>query len=324
MSSTSSTAATPKTDEIDGRALRQAFGKFTTGVTIVTADVAGKRVGMTANSFSSLSLDPPLVLWSVRKTSTNYEDFLVAKHFAVNVLSTSQIELSQRFAKSSETKFEGVTHGVGVGGSPIFEDATAIFECATDAVHEAGDHIIMIGRVEKVSLSDQRPLVFSEGRYSASIEHPSSRTPRPTGLGGEGSDPLHQFISVLLLRAYNRMSDEMAEIHEAEDISKNESRILNMVCTWPGRTLAQLMPRIYLTELAAEDTLQELVGKGFVQVAADGALQVTAAGKDKSDRLMARMAALEGRFLKDIPDVKVELLRHMLEDIIEADIPPTL
>lgn len=302
---------------IDQRALRQAFGKFTTGVTIVTADVDGKRVGMTANSFSSLSLDPPLVLWSVRRSSTNFHDFMAAKHFAVNVLSTSQIELSQRFAKSSETKFDGVEHGVGIGGSPVFEDATVIFECSTEALHEAGDHVIMVGRVHKVAVSDHTPLVFAEGRYSATIAHPSARPPRPEVEGG--ADPLHQFVSVLLLRAYNRISDAMGEVREAEDLSLNESRILNLVCARPGRTLPQLMPRLYLAEQAAEDTVQELLAKGFVSRGAAGALDATAAGRTKSDRVLARAAAVEARFLKDIPAVQVDHLRSMLEDIIEVD-----
>lgn len=305
---------------LDERALRQAFGKFTTGVTIVTADVNGKRVGMTANSFSSLSLNPPLVLWSVRKSSTNYEDFMAAPHFAVNILSTGQTELSQRFAKSSETKFEGITHGVGIGGSPTFEEATAIFECRTEALHDAGDHVIMVGRVEKVALTDHRPLAFSEGRYSATIEHPTSRPPRQSGPNGQGKDPLHRYVSVLLLRAYSRMSDEMAEIREAEDISANQSRILAIACTYPGSTLARLMPRTYMTELAAEDTVQELVSRGFLTVHGDGVLEVTPAGRKKSDRLMDMMAALEEKFLKDVSPVKVELLKEVLEDIIEADI----
>jgi len=146
--------------DIDQRELRQALGKYTTGVTIVTADVDGKKVGMTANSFSSLSLDPPLVLWSLRRNSTNFADFLSATHFAVNVLSGSQIELSQRFAKSSPDKFVGIDHGVGITGSPVFADAAAIFECRTEAFHDGGDHMIMVGRVLKGS-AVRWPVVMS-------------------------------------------------------------------------------------------------------------------------------------------------------------------
>src|SRR5690606_31818816 len=121
--------------------------------------------------------------------------------------------LSQRFAKSSTEKFNGVEYGAGLGGSPVFPETTATFECATLALHDAGDHVIMVGRVENVSLSDQRPLAFSEGRYSATIEHPSTRATQP-GPSGEARDPLHQFISVLMLRAYNRMQDETADLRE--------------------------------------------------------------------------------------------------------------
>ena len=305
--------------DIDQRELRQAFGKYTTGVTIVTADVNGKKVGMTANSFSSLSLDPPLVMWSVRRSSTNFDDFLAASYFAVNVLSESQIEISQRFAKSSPDKYAGVTHATGVGGSPVFEDAAAIFECRTEAFHDGGDHVIMVGRVMKVVRTDQSPLAFADGRYSALMEHPAMRASTSEQQpNGWTQDTMRQFVSVLLLRAYNRMSEELAELRDKEDLSTNESRVLNVAATYPAQTLAQSMPLLYLSDLAAEDALQRLVAKGFLKLDGDRRVVVTEAGREKAQRVMAGMAQLDARVLQNVPAEQADWLRRILVDIIDA------
>lgn len=307
--------------QIDQREFRQALGKYTTGVTIVTAHVHGKKVGMTANSFSSLSLEPPLVLWSLRRSSTNIEDFLAATHFAVSVLSGSQIDLSQRFAKSSPDKFAGIGHDTGIGGAPIFPDAAAIFECQTEAFQDGGDHIIMIGRVLKVTRNDHPPLVFADGRYSALIEHPSMRSRERAQDDPSGTvDAMRQFLSVLLLRAYNRMSEELEELREEESLTTNESRVLNVGATYPGQTIAQNMRLLYLSDLAADDALQSLVKKGHLTVDSDRKVWVTEAGRAKSKRVMAAMAELDARFLRNVPADQAVLLRNVLNGVIDAKV----
>ena len=153
---------------IDPRTLRNALGRFTTGVTIVACnDVAGAPVGLTANSFSSVSLSPPLVLWSLSLRSPNLPNFLQATHFAINVLAHDQIPLSQRFAKPVPRKFEGVAHGFGAHGMPLLDGAAAQFECRTEARHYSGDHVIFIGQVLQYSYADRAPLGYCRGRYVA-------------------------------------------------------------------------------------------------------------------------------------------------------------
>ena len=146
--------------------LRSALGRFATGVTIVTCRGAdGRPVGLTVNSFSSLSLDPPLVLWSLRRVSPSRAAFLAASHFAVNVLAEGQVDLSRRFASGVGDRFaEGVWH-VGHGGVPVLNQAAAVFECETTLRQEAGDHTLFIGRVERFADGRQPPLVFFAGRY---------------------------------------------------------------------------------------------------------------------------------------------------------------
>jgi flavin reductase (DIM6/NTAB) family NADH-FMN oxidoreductase RutF len=146
--------------------LRSALGRFTTGVTLITClDAAGQRVGLTANSFNALSLDPPLVLWSLRQASPSLDAFSQASHFAVNVLSEAQIELSRRFASSLPDKFGAGAWNSGQGGAPVLTGAAAVFECERVSQQEAGDHVLFIGRVLRFSDAALPPLVFHAGRY---------------------------------------------------------------------------------------------------------------------------------------------------------------
>jgi flavin reductase (DIM6/NTAB) family NADH-FMN oxidoreductase RutF len=150
----------------DERHFRNALGRFVTGVTVITTRTAeGSLEGLTANSFSAVSLDPPLVLWSLRKSSTLLTTFEAAGHFAVNVLGAWQFGLSEHFAKRMPNKFQNVVHAPGIGGSPVLFGALATFECVKEANVASGDHIVFFGRVEKVSYREGEPLIYSAGRY---------------------------------------------------------------------------------------------------------------------------------------------------------------
>lgn len=147
-------------------ALRQALGRFATGVTIVTCrDADGGRVGLTANSFSSLSLSPPLVLWSLRTRSSALQAFLGAGRFAVNVLSVHQLELSRRFAQQGADRFDEGLWSEGLGGVPVLGGSAAVFECETVSSQRAGDHELFIGRVLRLAETPLPPLVFQAGHY---------------------------------------------------------------------------------------------------------------------------------------------------------------
>lgn len=152
--------------EFDSRALRNALGRFATGVTIITTvDAQGQRLGLTANSFNSLSLEPPLVLWSLRQSSPNLPAFVDAPRFAVNVLAESQIELSRRFASQVDDKFADGAWSDGLHGVPVLAGAAAVFECERVSHQGAGDHMLFIGRVLSLVESAVPPLLFQAGRY---------------------------------------------------------------------------------------------------------------------------------------------------------------
>lgn len=154
--------------DITPQALRGALGRFATGVAIITCvDPAnGERVGLTANSFSALSLEPPLVLWSLRKASASLAAFRRSAHFAINVLAEAQIDLSRRFSSGKEPdKFGAGQWSDGLGGAPVLGGSTAVFECERVSAQEAGDHVLFVGRVLRLADAVLPPLLFHGGRY---------------------------------------------------------------------------------------------------------------------------------------------------------------
>lgn len=151
---------------IDPRDLRNVMGHFPTGVTIITTkDATGKPFGLTANAFSSLSLDPPLVLICVDKKVDCYACFEESKVFVVNFLSEDQEHLSKRFATKGIEKFEGVTCQTGDCGAPRLDGAIGYIECKLISGHDGGDHTVYIGEVQSASASGERPLLFFKGKY---------------------------------------------------------------------------------------------------------------------------------------------------------------
>ncbi|MBK5568348.1 flavin reductase [Ensifer sp. SSB1] len=157
---------------IDPIALRRAFGTFVTGVTVITTrDEDGTPRGMTANSFTSVSLDPPLLLVCVAKSASSYPAFTNAGCFAVNILHEGQVDVSGNFASKSPDKFQSVTHDHIHTGAPVLTDSLTWFDCTTFNTVDAGDHAILIGQVRAFGTSPTAPLGFCRGRY-ASVKDP--------------------------------------------------------------------------------------------------------------------------------------------------------
>ncbi len=156
---------------IDGRQLRNALGHFATGVCVVTAATETGPIGLTINSFASVSLDPPLILWSLDRASDRAEAFHIVDRFAVNVLPAEMQELSSRLAKKGahavpEEALENEAHGV-----PVISGALARFVCRVETRHDGGDHVIMVGRVEEFTHAHEgRPLLFYRGAYRSLAE----------------------------------------------------------------------------------------------------------------------------------------------------------
>lgn len=170
VSATAQPPEAPADGVIDPRAFRDAVGRFATGVTIVTVrGIDGRPVGLTANSFTSVSLDPPLVLWSLAKKSANRENYLRASGFAIHVLGRDHLWLAQRFASAAGERFSGLDFQSGHAGAPLLEHFSARLDCRTFNRIDAGDHDVFIGRVIAMELLNEAeyPLVFHRGEFVA-------------------------------------------------------------------------------------------------------------------------------------------------------------
>lgn len=167
----------------DPQAFRDALGSFVTGVTIVTArDGEGRPFGLTANSFNSVSLDPPMVLWSLSLQSRTLPVFRDADCWAVHVLAADQQGMSDRFARPGDDKFEGLDKGDGPEGAPIIEGYAARFGCRARFEYEGGDHAIFLGEVADFDRRDAEPLIYHSGRYGRVMRSPTGEDLEREGL----------------------------------------------------------------------------------------------------------------------------------------------
>lgn len=171
--------AAPKTaDVFDSAELRHVLGAFVTGVTVITTlDAYGRPHGLTVNSFSSVSLDPPLVLWSQSGSAPSHPVFRDAERFAVNILAEDQIDISGRFARGGADKFSGCAVHPGVAGLPLIDRCAAYLECRKVGSYPGGDHTVFIGQVERIARSPRQPLAFGSGRYLMTQAHEMAGAP---------------------------------------------------------------------------------------------------------------------------------------------------
>jgi flavin reductase (DIM6/NTAB) family NADH-FMN oxidoreductase RutF len=173
MSASGSASASPQA--FDARQFRDALAQFATGVTVICARAGdGRYVGFTANSFNSVSLEPPLVLWSLGRRSASLPAFETAERYTVNVLSTTQIDLARRFSRPHADRFAGVDFRMGWADAPLIHGCVAWFECRHHARQRTGDHIVFVGEVVTCERSPGRGLVFHHGHFGAT-------TPLPDG-----------------------------------------------------------------------------------------------------------------------------------------------
>ncbi|CAN5491377.1 flavin reductase family protein [soil metagenome] len=285
----------------DGRAFRRALGQYPTGVTIVTASDGSREVGVTANSFSSVSLAPPLVLWSIDRKSTSFEAFLKASHFAVNILCASQMDLSTRFSKTSDEKFKGIPWEPGNGGAPLLAGAVVHLQCKREFEYEGGDHLIMVGRVEHYARYKQEPLLFSKGRYAIAVDaapEAIESTSSATHEAGADDEPT---LLQLLLRAYEGISSKFQTHRHEEGLTLNQSRALALLARGRCESIPQIMTGALLGQSAAEDSVANLLERQLVRHADQGGYEITREGRDKSVALRRKLREIEQQVVSRTP-----------------------
>jgi len=297
----------------DARGFRRALGHFATGVTIITASHDGHLVGVTANSFSSVSLDPPLILWSLGKTSQSLALFQKAGHFAVNVLAADQMELASRFARSGADKFVGVDwHPGGAGGAPLFPGTAAAFECSTHDIVDAGDHYILLGKVERYSRSERDLLLFAQGRFGLAVDYPAPASDAADGMPLASQPNIQTTMLGLLWDAFSGLSHGFQVERDAEGMNINQGRVLSLIERHPGAPADQLARKAFISPQAVEDAIAMLVETGFARQSATANWEVTQSGRERVVSLRRRANAFEAAQLHDFSADDIETTRKVL------------
>lgn len=306
------------------RIFREALGTFPTGVTIVTTRGRDQvPVGVTASSFNSVSINPPLVLWSLAKAARSHDDFCNCEHFAVHVLNADQIDLSNRFARSGEDKFNGLNWTEGLGRAPILPDAAALFQCRTMHRYEGGDHLILVGEVMAFERSDGEPLLFHRGRYAEARKHLGRATAADT-IDLDTASFSDDFLLYLLGRAYYQIIRPSREIVEAHDLSDAEYAVfgrLSMVAPIPADALIAQMAHTGLGVDA--DLLDRLCARNLIERTREG-LRLSGAGKAIFLEALSVAKAQEEELLGAFTPGESADLKYLLRKLIEAsgaDVP---
>lgn len=304
-----------RTDVLDVKAFRRALGNFATGVTIMTAqNAAGERVGVTANSFNSVSLDPALILWSIDKNSSSFSVFEQASHFAVNILSATQIDLSNQFARRGEDKFAAVEFGLGDVGSPLFKNCSAAFECEKYDILEGGDHWIILGKVVNFHDYGRSPLLYHQGAYSAVLPHPSLNMKAELG---EDIFPgrLYHNMYYLLTQAVRAYQNDYQPKQLASGFRTSEARLLLVLESKTVLNKTELLHEVAMPIREIDQATEILAQKGLLIDEGDHYV-LTAAGNAAAQMLYHIAESHQTDVFQKYTADERELFKKMLKDLI--------
>lgn len=309
-------AAAVSNEDFDPRAFRNALGSFATGVAIVTTrDASGEAVGLTVNSFNSVSLNPPLVLWSLANNALSLPAFRDAEHWAVHILASDQEALSTRFATRGENKFSGLDVDTGVGGIPLLQGCAARFQCRTASRYQGGDHLIFIGEVQAFDHSENPPLVFHGGRYAHATQRTRNAPRHPHLAGSFGED----FLGYLLGRSHFRFFAQIRPHLERAGLGDEQFYLLSSMTLKPAMNAADLQR---VTDSVLKEgyapVMAQLRQRGLVAPDADGgdAMVLTPEGRALALELISAAKAVEAQALSRLgPDEDV-VLKSLLNQLL--------
>ena len=301
---------------------RKALGSFATGVTIITTRSAdGTPIGLTVNSFNSVSLNPPLVLWSLAETSLSLPIFRDAKHWAVHVLASDQENLSGRFARRGEDKFSGLAVEEGLGGIPLLPGCAARFECRTAFQYEGGDHVIFVGEVLAFNRAETAPLVFHGGRYAHATRRELAdnqlHDPFLAGSFNEG------FLGYLLGRSHFEFFRKIRPHLAQEQLSDEEFYVLSTLTL--KRTMTESNLEAGMAGVLGEGSsraAESLITRGLVSVtlgvegAPESIYQLTESGSASALRLISASKAVESQILDRLGAGESAALKTLLNRLL--------
>ena len=301
---------------LDPTAFRNALGQFPTGVAVVTATHEGYPIGMTANSFSSVSLAPPLVSWSVAKSSPNHDPFVATEAFAVHFLGADHRELALRFGSRGADKFAGLTHAPGPTGAPLIEGLAPIFECRAWARYPGGDHTILVGEVVRMVEHNHEPLLFHSGQ----LRHIEALRRAPP----LSSDSFaRNYLAYLLARASFIVSGEFHARLGEWKLSVPEWRVLACLMDVEGLSVGELAAMALMKQPRLTKVLDRMERDGLLQRRATAGdrrrvtLHLTSAGRARAAPVLAAAKTHEADLLKNFTDPERATIKHALDLLID-------
>lgn len=309
--------------EFDTIAFRNALGSFTTGVTIITATAPdGTPVGLTANSFNSVSLDPPMVLWSLAKTSLSVDAFNEAKHWNVHVLSQNQQDLSNTFASRGENKFKEISLDEGVSNAPLIPNCSARFQCRNMVTHDGGDHLIYIGEVLSFDQQTLPPLVFQQGQYAMTARKPWEEV----NLSSEPSAPQCSYnedlLGYLLGRSHFQMLFRMRKVFDEQAHEDSHFFALSVLNIQDHLSLEQINDHIEYTGHSLSDVdIEFLLSQDLIKKLDDESYQLTSHGRETSLLHIAQAKAIEEELIAELGVGDVMALKLLLKRLITQTDP---
>ncbi len=309
-------------DQVDPKALRNALGNFATGVTVITACTPdGDKAGVTANSFNSVSLEPPLVLWSIMKTSSSVAIFENASHFAVNVLAADQINLSNHFARPSDDKFATIDYEQGAGNSPLLPECSARFQCEYSERVDGGDHWILIGKVVAFDDIGRAPLLYHGGAYSAVIPHAGVSPKdgnRNSSSEQNNTHRLHDNLFYQMIQALKRYQNSYHPIQQATGLRTIEARMLMTLTDFDSLPIRELEDRIAMPDQDLHASLEHLTRKEWVRIQHEEErerLSLTDAGHQQAEVLWRVSAERQQQVFGAFSPDELATCRRVLEAI---------
>ncbi|GAB1387670.1 flavin reductase family protein [Melaminivora sp.] len=306
----------------DPKDFRQALGMFATGVTIVTTRAGdGSPVGVTANSFNSVSIDPPLVLWSLAKNARSLDAFTTGEHWNVHILSQEQEALSNLFARAGEDKFGQQQLEPGVSDAPLLPGCSARFQCKTMFQYDGGDHIIFVGQVLSYDRTQRPPLLYAMGQYALASRKALAVS---TEAQADTADSLYSenLLGYLLGRAHYQFLGGIRALLNERSLSDADFFVLSLLSVREAMAGTDIAAHIAYTGIdVGAVLLQQLCDRGLLEKNEHAAYALTGEGRDCILHVIAAAKAEEADVLERMGEAEAALLRNLLKQFIRATDP---
>jgi 3-hydroxy-9,10-secoandrosta-1,3,5(10)-triene-9,17-dione monooxygenase reductase component len=303
---------------------RRALGMFATGVTIVTARAAdGTPVGITANSFNSVSMQPPMVLWSLARNARSLPVFEAAEHWNVHILSNEQEAMSNRFARAGEDKFGGVSLDPSSTGAPLLPGCSARFQCRTVFRYEGGDHIIFVGEVIDYDRSERPPLLYVTGNYALAARKAGAISTEPAAATAD-LPYSEDLLGYLLGRAHYQFMAGFRRTLNEQKLSDRDFFVLSLLSVRDRLTTPEIATHIVYTGVDIGDVaLSALVDRGLLERSPGPEVRysLAEAGRDAILHVLAAAKSQEASLLDRLGETEMVALRNLLKRVILATDP---